>query len=470
MPGDRRKEAGWESGKCRPNKKNKRVENRSLKNPDPAFKDQSDNRHQPGAKRNLYNNAQYERSENEENQYGDAGLTAPKHPDQIHKGLAHHPPQSTGPKKPRREAAARSTKTGLRLPVYGALDLGTNNCRLLLARPNRRGFEIVDAFSRIIRLGEGMSETGRLSTLAMERTIEALYICSEKMAQHRVTRSRLVATEACRVASNNHHFIKEVKRRTGLELEIINQQTEAVLAVNGCVTLIDDTADYALVFDIGGGSSELIWLDINKLKTRGSHNYIGAEQAIIDWVSLPVGVVTLAEKFGGLEVDRATFREMVSYVKQLFEPFVVKLGDALNLNGANMHYLGTSGTVTTLAGVYLSQEVYDRQKIDGLWMDIKDVLAISSHLMGLTFQQRQAIPTIGPDRADLVLGGCAILEAMLDIWPTEKLRVADRGLREGILAKLMAEDGFIEPGQCWVSSPKRPRVRHRYRNRPPKKR
>ncbi len=350
-------------------------------------------------------------------------------------------------------------RTQKRPPVYGALDLGTNNCRLLLARPNRSGFQIVDAFSRIIRLGEGVSETGKLSENAMERTIDALQICADKMQIHRVTRARLVATEACRAAANNQEFLERVKRRTGLELEIIDQETEATLALTGCVTLIDENCDYVLIFDIGGGSSELMWLDNKKLRSDAGNHYIGAERAILDWISIPLGVVTLAEKFGGVNVDQETFKAMIDYVRTRFDGFADEVTKALKSKDVKVHFLGTSGTVTTLAGVYLSQDIYDRQKIDGLWMNMKDVQTISKYLIKISYEQRQAIPTIGPDRADLVLGGCAILEAMLETWPTNKLRVADRGLREGILAKLMAEDGYIDHCQCWVSSPKRSKYR-----------
>lgn len=340
-------------------------------------------------------------------------------------------------------------------PIYGALDLGTNNCRLLLARPNRQGFQIVDAFSRIIRLGEGVSETNILSKDAMARTIDALQVCSAKLAFHKVNRARLVATQACRAAGNSDYFLNEVADKTGLELEIICQETEAKLAVSGCVPLIDTTCDYALIFDIGGGSSELIWIDIQKLQTGPDHHFINVEDAIVSWISLPVGVVTLAEKFGGKHVDKDVFAKMIAYVKLLLEGFASHIKETTNITKSNIHYLGTSGTVTTLAGVHLCLESYDRQKIDGIWMHTNEVTNVSKRLMDLNFEERSAIPSIGRERADLVMGGCAILEAMLETWPTDQLRVADRGLREGILAKLMAEDGFIKPGQSWTSQPKK---------------
>ena len=359
--------------------------------------------------------------------------------------------------KPGTNARKNKPKQGnkVKAPVYGALDLGTNNCRLLLARPNNHGFQIVDAFSRIIRLGEGVSETNALSKDAMARTIDALQVCSAKLAFHKVNRARLVATQACRAAGNSGHFLESVSKKTGLNLEIICQETEAKLAVSGCVPLIDSNCDYALIFDIGGGSSELIWIDIQKIQEDPTNNYINAEEAIVSWISLPVGVVTLAEKFGGKHVDKDVFAKMVAYVKILLDGFANHINETTNINNSNIHYLGTSGTVTTLAGVHLSLESYDRQKIDGIWMHTDEVSNVSKRLMNLSFEERATIPSIGRERADLVMGGCAILEAMLETWPTDQLRVADRGLREGILAKLMAEDGFIKPGQSWTSQPKR---------------
>lgn len=383
----------------------------------------------------------------------------------LHSGDAGADIRSGNPhKKLNRRHDKRHGRRNGKMPIYGALDLGTNNCRLLLARPNLRGFQIVDAFSRIIRLGEGMTSSGALSTEAMDRTIDALKICADKMNYHKVGRARLVATQACRAAHNSDEFINKVERKTGLKLEIIDQQTEASLAVSGCVTLIDEACEYVLIFDIGGGSSELIWLDITKLKSSKNGN-ISAEEAIVEWVSIPVGVVTMAEKFPSKHVSPDEYRAMVGYFKDMMQDFTAKIAKNTNISGSKIHFLGTSGTVTTVAGVHLGLKVYDRQKIDGLWMHVDEVTNVAKNLIDLTFEKRAAIPSIGRERADLVLGGCAILDAMLETWSTSRLRVADRGLREGILAKLMAEDGYIEPGQNWKSQPKKSRSRYPRRNR-----
>lgn len=333
--------------------------------------------------------------------------------------------------------------------VYAALDLGTNNCRLLVARPSRRGFKVIDAFSRIIRLGEGVSITGRLSEEAMARTIDALQVCASKIKRNQVARARLVATEACRRAENRSAFLEKVQRATGLTIEIVSQETEARLAVSGCASLVDLSSDYALVFDIGGGSSELIWLDLSKRRQnprRGGHDRADLQNCIIAWTSIPVGVVTLAERFGGQFVDRELFKGMVCHVARLLEPFERAQGLGRRLGSGRGHLLGTSGTVTTLAGVHMGLPRYERAKVDGCWLETPQVRAVTERLLDATYEQRIAEPCIGRERADLVLAGCAILEAVLEMWPCPRLRVADRGLREGILTTLMAEDGAFRAG------------------------
>lgn len=332
--------------------------------------------------------------------------------------------------------------------TYAALDLGTNNCRLLVARPSRRGFRVVDAFSRIIRLGEGVTTTGRLSEAAMDRTIDALRVCSDKLRRNRVARSRLVATEACRIAANGSDFLRRVSDEVGLSIEILSRESEARLAVSGCASLIDTRCDLAMVFDIGGGSSELIWLDLRQTHNqwrRTLSERLEAQNCIAAWTSLPVGVVSLAERFGGRHVTPDDFEAMVRYVEDMLIPFEEKHQFRRRMRGMSTHLLGTSGTVTTVAGIQLGLPRYDRSKVDGCWLRVDEVRDTTYDLLARTYEERVAEPCIGRDRADLVLAGCAILEALLRSWPCERLRVADRGLREGILAMLMAEDGAFRP-------------------------
>ncbi|MEZ5845045.1 MAG: Ppx/GppA phosphatase family protein [Hyphomicrobiaceae bacterium] len=337
-------------------------------------------------------------------------------------------------------------------PAYGALDLGTNNCRLLIARPSRRGFVVLDAFSRIIRLGEGISTSGRLSDASIGRAIDALGVCAAKLARHEVQRMRLVATQACRAAENGRHFVERVERDLGLALEVLTPESEARLAVAGCVPLIDPDSDLAMVFDIGGGSSELIWLDLGRRRSPGQNardeklrrpiDRSAFDDCIVAWISLPVGVVTLAENHGGRHVTPAQFEDMVDAVTGLLVPFEAAHKFRHRMSGARAHFLGTSGTVTTVAGIKLALPRYDRSKVDGCWLDAEEVREVTYRLVACTYEERIAEPCIGRERADLVLAGCAILEALMRMWPIERLRVADRGLREGILARLMAEDGF----------------------------
>jgi exopolyphosphatase/guanosine-5'-triphosphate,3'-diphosphate pyrophosphatase len=329
--------------------------------------------------------------------------------------------------------------------AYAALDLGTNNCRLLVAHPRPRGFKVIGAFSRIIRLGEGVSISGRLSEPAIERTIDALHACANKMRALNVERSGLIATEACRVAINAPEFLRRVQEETGLDIKIVSREAEARLAVSGCASLIDPACDLVLVFDIGGGSSELIWLDLARHKRASNGeppDRLQAQHCIVAWTSLPAGVVTLAERYGSRIVDAGIFEAMVADVTALLGPFVAGNRLRQRMAGKRTQLLGTSGTATTVAGVHLRLPHYDRRRIDGFWLNVDQVRAVTAQLLASSHAQRVAQPCIGSERAGLVLAGCAILEAVLRGWPCERLRVADRGLREGILATLMAEDGI----------------------------
>jgi len=322
--------------------------------------------------------------------------------------------------------------------TYAALDLGTNNCRLLVARPTGDGFRVVDAFSRIIRLGEGISASGRISDVAIVRAVEALGICRDKMANRGVTRARLIATEACRAAVNGGEFRSRIASDVGLELEIIDRATEAELAATGCTPLIDREADGVILFDIGGGSSELVRLG----RSQPSHGGPPLPQ-IEAWVSIPIGVVTLAERHGGHAVTRAIYEAMIAEVSAYVDRFVAEHGrPALD----RVHMLGTSGTVTTIAGVFLDLKRYDRRRVDGCWMTDVEVDSVIERLLGWTYEDRVANACIGAERADLVLAGCAILDAMRRAFPCRRLRVADRGLREGMLVQMMRQDGVWDHG------------------------
>jgi exopolyphosphatase/guanosine-5'-triphosphate,3'-diphosphate pyrophosphatase len=311
--------------------------------------------------------------------------------------------------------------------VYAALDLGTNNCRLLVARPRADGFRVIDAFSRIVRLGEGLGQTEELGEDAMRRTIDALRVCASKIRKRRVTHARHVATEACRRARNCRDFVARVHAETGIALEIISSREEAELALAGCAPLLDPAKPYALVFDIGGGSTELLWLSFGPDRTP----------RLIDWMSLPYGVVGLAERQIATASLASWYEEVADEVAGLLAPFEARHRISRKIADGAVQMLGSSGTVTTLAGVHFDLPRYDRSYVDGSYLDFADIDRVSRRLAGLTGEGRAAQPCIGRERADLVVGGCAILAAICRTWPVGSLRVADRGVREGILVGLM---------------------------------
>jgi exopolyphosphatase/guanosine-5'-triphosphate,3'-diphosphate pyrophosphatase len=319
-------------------------------------------------------------------------------------------------------------------PCYGALDLGTNNCRLLIATPQGQGaFRVVEAYSRIVRLGEGLTQSGRLSDAAMERAMAALRISAEKLRRRRVVRLRAIATQACRMAENGQAFIDRVYAETGLRLQIIPPQEEARLSVQGCLNLIDRTADAALVVDVGGGSTELSWVELRGAPSSGT-------PPLKAWLSVPIGVVTLAERFPeGETATVAWFRQMVDTVKGEIGRFDRADGLRPTFEADRAHLIGTSGAITSLAGLHLELPRYDRNRVDGIWMTRDDCEAAAGRLLSLTARERAEQPCIGPDRADLVLAGAAILQAVQELWPCSRVRVADRGLREGMLLSLMAD-------------------------------
>jgi exopolyphosphatase / guanosine-5'-triphosphate,3'-diphosphate pyrophosphatase len=340
--------------------------------------------------------------------------------------LRHEPEQQGGPSQVepfQRREPNRHT--------YGAIDLGTNNCRLLIARPADQGLTVIDAFSRIVRLGEGMTQTGRLSDEAMDRAVAALGVCSDKLRRRNVSLSRSVATEACRRAENGREFVDRVREETGIVLDIIDPQEEARLAVLGCHKLLEPGDGPALIFDIGGGSTELVLVDQSATGPR-----------IRAWWSAPWGVVSLTESEGTEALEGAERIAAYKRMRERARHAFARFDDMLPEKRDNVRLLGTSGTVTTLASVHLALPSYDRRAVDGLHVPVEAMQAISTMIAGMDHAERSALPCIGSERADLVVAGCAILEAIIELWPAKNLGVADRGIREGILRSLMARDGW----------------------------
>ncbi|SDZ89687.1 Ppx/GppA phosphatase family protein [Rubrimonas cliftonensis] len=355
----------------------------------------------------------------------------------------------------RNEQTRRSGGPGVRAAPLAAVDLGTNNCRLLIARPTPAGFQVVDSFSRAVKLGEGVEESGVLGEVAMRRALDALAVCAEKIRRHGVRRMRAVATEACRRAANRSGFIDRARSRTGLRIDIISAEEEARLAVAGCAPLHVPEADQLMVVDIGGGSTELIWIDLSgtpphlrgRLLMALAPARRGALEAdararaaaahIVDWVSAPVGVATLHDRFSRIENPKARFDAMCAAFEDEIRAFAPygKRRDAL---GA-YQLIGASGTVTTLAGAHLGLRRYDRARVDGMWLPSDGAMAVISQIVALDDDERTRHPFIGPDRSLLLVAGGAILATVLNLWPTERIRVADRGLREGLLYGLIGE-------------------------------
>lgn len=316
--------------------------------------------------------------------------------------------------------------------AYAAIDLGTNNCRLLIARPSGENFVVVDAFSRVVRLGEGLAQSGRLSQQAMDRALGALHVCADKLRRRNVHLARSVATEACRRATNGEDFIERVRQETGIALNVISAREEARLAVLGCHILLEPGVGPAMIFDIGGGSTELVLIESGPTVPR-----------ILDWKSVPWGVVSLTESCAdegdSRESRLARYADMRARVAASFAEFAARIGGSREeaRQAGNLRLLGTSGTVTTLASLHLDLPQYDRRAVDGLNVPAASMRDISTRLSAMSPAERRELPCIGRERADLVVAGCAILETILDLWPAETLGVADRGIREGILRSMM---------------------------------
>ncbi len=339
------------------------------------------------------------------------------------------PPPPAMARGSQRSSHASVSDAAARAQTYAALDLGTNNCRLLIARPQGEEFVIVDAYSRIVRLGEGLAASGRLSDAAMDRAIEALAVCADKLRRRHVTLSRAVATEACRRASNGDAFLSRVRKETGILLDVIGAEEEARLAVMGCHQLLKPGEGPALIFDIGGGSTELVLVDD-----------AGDFPQVLTWRSVPWGVVTLTESEPHDSDDAAArnagYAAMRARVREAMADFLAA-AQSHGAPGKAPRLLGTSGTVTTLASVHLGLRSYDRSRVDGLEIACDELRHICVDLAGMSLEERAQQACIGRERADLVVAGCAVLEEILAIWPAASLSIADRGIREGVLRQLM---------------------------------
>ncbi|MFT4715288.1 MAG: exopolyphosphatase/guanosine-5'-triphosphate,3'-diphosphate pyrophosphatase [Paracoccaceae bacterium] len=345
--------------------------------------------------------------------------------------------------------------------LYAALDLGTNSCRMLVAQPKGNQFHVVDSFSKSVQLGRGLEQHGSLSRASINRTIAALKVCRKKLNHHKVKKMRLVATEACRRATNGKEFIARVVGETGLKLEIIRPEEEARLAVISCAPLVSRHSEQLLVFDIGGGSTELVWIDLTKVPPMeraraimrikqglkpGRDGSPFPSAKVVDWISVPLGVATLKDQFADVADDSARFALMSCHFEELIADFAPYKTAGEIKGGSEFQIIGTSGTVTTVAASHLGLGRYDRNKVDGLRMNTAQIDAVISDYLAMGAEGRQRDPRIGRDRQALILSGVAILQTLMRIWPTDRLSVADRGLREGLLYAQMSGDGVLEDG------------------------
>ena len=340
--------------------------------------------------------------------------------------------------------------------LYAALDLGTNSCRMLIAQPRDNQFHVVDSFSKSVQLGNGLETSGRLSRSSMQRTVQALRVCQSKLRKHRVNRMRLVATEACRRASNATQFIDYIHGETGLRLEIIEPEEEARLAVISCAPLVSTKTEQLLVVDIGGGSTELVWIDLTRVAMADRpraimrlHAGFAADTGpfpaarVVDWISIPLGVATLREQFNDVADDAARFALMSWFFEENLSDFSPYASEQTR---EGFQIIGTSGTITTVAASHLGLKRYDRNKVDGLRMTSDQIDSVIREYLTLGPAGRRNDPRIGRDRQALIMSGAAILQALLRVWPTDRLSVADRGLREGLLYAQMSADGVLEDG------------------------
>lgn len=353
----------------------------------------------------------------------------------------------TGQGRARRQKTSRrsgSRSGGNRSGAFAALDLGTNNCRLLIARETSDGFRIIDSYSKVVRLGHNLAHTGELSQESMDAAVEALKVCARKMKSKHVKRWRCVATEACRRASNGDHFLERVKKESGIALEVISPRVEARLAVMGCVKLVDPTKDVALVIDIGGGSTELSWVDVRKLRDGGS--YPIHRPPISAWCSIPLGVVTLSDKVPEHADRESWYADMKETIREAIRDQGADTRFTRAFEEGRGHLIGTSGTITSLAGIHLKLPYYQRNKVDGLWLRSHDAVAVARDMASRSPENRAKEPCIGEDRARMLVAGCAIIDVVCEMWPSKMIRVADRGLREGMLIGLIGS-GRVEDGQ-----------------------
>lgn len=306
-----------------------------------------------------------------------------------------------------------------------AIDLGTRNCRLIIAKHHGGQIEIVDLFSRFVCLGEGVAQSRRLGRKAMERTITVLKQCAKRLSHYPNVVFSGVTTDAVRRAENAQSFLRRVARETGLKLEMIDEKEEAYYEVLGCARVLDMRKKRHIIFDIGGGSSEIILCSLDQEK----------RVRIDEMLSLPYGVVNLYES-----VDKLTFTSYTSIVEEvqnLCRRFLVAhLGDLASQDVSAFQVIGTSGTTTTVAAMHHNLKMYDRERVDGTSLCFEDVQKVIHYVQSLSPAERRSNAFCGHVEDDLVLTGFAILEGILRAVPCMYFTVTDAGVRDGLIRTL----------------------------------
>lgn len=301
-----------------------------------------------------------------------------------------------------------------------AVDLGTNTVRLLVVEAEGREWRPLHQSQRVTRLGEGQAETGRLLEAPMQRTVDTV---SEFIAAARglgASEIRVVATSAVREAPNRAELLALLRAATGLDASVVSGEEEARLTLQGVAAGLPQLGGSFVLFDIGGGSTELV---------LGEDGRLGAV------VSLQLGVVRLAERYGDAgPVDWARFALMRGEI----DGRLAREIPARIIEARAPALVGTAGTVTTLAALDLGLPAYDASRVQGHTLARGAVERLLNRLGALAVAERARLPCLEPGRADVIIPGIAICLAVMDRLGYGSLVVSDRGLREGILCEILS--------------------------------
>lgn len=307
---------------------------------------------------------------------------------------------------------------------FAAIDLGSRNCRTIVGCQSKAGaFEYIETYSKSVSLADGVAASKKLSRKSMDRTIEALAFCSKVLSRYAGLTYLAVATDAMRRAENASVFIKRVKRELGLIISIITPQEEAYYAALGCIEVLSLETEIFVVFDIGGGSSEIA------LCRQKSDKDI----ELIDSLSIPYGVINLLES-----KDHLTFSgysNLVQKISDLSRDFLNQYATTLDFVN-NFQCIGTSGTTTTVAALNMNLRFYDREKINDSILQFSEILKTVHYVQSLSEDERKLHPYISQSNEDLVLGGLTILEGIVRGLPASTITVTDRGVRDGVVYAL----------------------------------